>query len=44
MAAVRELKIEVPQDKLDRLKRQLDAYDDWPVEIEDAPWQYGPPV
>lgn len=44
MASVRELRIEVPQKKLDRLQQQLNAYDDWPVEIEGAPWQYGPPV
>lgn len=42
--AVREFKIQVPQAKLDRLRRRLEDFDDPPVEMEDAEWQYGPPL
>lgn len=43
MSEVREYTINVPQEKLDRLKRRLDDYQ-WPTEISDDPkWDYGTP-
>lgn len=43
MAVIRDFKINVPQEKLDRLKRQLDDYQ-WPRELENAGWDYGSPL
>lgn len=42
MSDIRKYKIDVPQEKLDRLKRKLDDYI-WPTELEDAGWDYGSP-
>lgn len=42
MSDIREYKISVPQDKIDRLRRKLDDYI-WPSELEDAGWDYGSP-
>ena len=39
---VKEYKIDVPQEKLDRLKRKLDDYV-WPEELDNAGWDYGSP-
>jgi hypothetical protein len=44
MPEIKEYKINVPQEKLDRLKKKLELTD-WPTELEDAPeWQYGSPM
>jgi hypothetical protein len=44
MSGVKEYKIDVPQQKLDRLKRRLDDAE-FPDELEDGPgWDYGAPV
>lgn len=44
MSSVKEYKIDVPQQKLDRLKRRLDDAE-FPDELEDGPgWDYGAPV
>lgn len=43
MPDIKEYKIAVPQEKLDRLKQKLQDYD-WPTELEDAQWQYGSPL
>jgi hypothetical protein len=44
MPDIKEFKIAVPQEKLDRLKKKLELTD-WPTELEDAPkWQYGSPM
>lgn len=43
MAQIRRYTIDIPQAKLDRLKRRLDDYQ-WPTELEDDPaWDYGTP-
>lgn len=44
MPDIKEYKINVSQEKLDRLKKKLELTD-WPTELEDAPeWQYGSPM
>ncbi|KAF7196640.1 putative epoxide hydrolase [Pseudocercospora fuligena] len=43
MSAVKEYTINVPQDKIDRLKRRLDEAE-FPSELEDAAWDYGSPL
>jgi hypothetical protein len=44
MSGIKEYKIDVPQQKLDRLKRRLDDAE-FPDELEDGPgWDYGAPV
>lgn len=43
MSAIKEYKINVPQEKLDRLKRKIDDYE-WPSELEGAGWDYGSPM
>jgi epoxide hydrolase len=43
MPEIREYKIAVPQQKLDRLKKRLADYE-WPTELEDAGWDYGAPL
>jgi hypothetical protein len=44
MSGIKEYKIDVPQQKLDRLKRRLDDVE-FPDELEDGPgWDYGAPV
>lgn len=43
MAQIRPYKIDVPQAKLDKLRRKLDDYE-WPTELHDNPeWDYGSP-
>ena len=42
MPEIRQYKIDVPQVKLDRLKQKLEHYE-WPTELEDVGWDYGPP-
>lgn len=42
MSDIREFKIDIPQEKLDRLKRKLEDYI-WPTELADAGWDYGSP-
>lgn len=43
MAEIREYKINIPQEKIDRLHRQIDDYQ-WPTELENAGWDYGSPL
>lgn len=44
MPEVKEYKVNVPQEKIDRLMRRLDDTE-FPTELEDAPeWQYGSPM
>jgi hypothetical protein len=43
MPEIREYKIAVPQQKLDRLKNRLEDYE-WPTELEDTRWDYGAPL
>jgi len=43
MAEIREYNINVPQEKLDRLYRQIDDYR-WPTELENVGWDYGAPL
>ena len=44
MSEIKEYKIHVPQEKIDRLKRRLDETE-FPTELEDDPgWQYGSPM
>lgn len=43
MAAVTPFKIDIPQEKLDRLKAKLAAAD-FPNELEGAGWDYGSPL
>jgi hypothetical protein len=44
MAEIREYKINVPQEKIDRLKRRL-VETEFPTELEDNPgWDYGSPM
>ena len=43
MPDIKEYKIAVPQQKLDRLKNKLQDYE-WPTELEDAQWDYGSPL
>ncbi|EXJ53620.1 uncharacterized protein A1O5_13187 [Cladophialophora psammophila CBS 110553] len=43
MAQIRDYEINVPQEKLDRLNRQIDEYQ-WPTELEGAGWDYGSPL
>ena len=42
MSEVKEYTINVPQEKLDRLKRRLDDTV-FPAVLEDATWDYGSP-
>ena len=44
MPEIREFKVNVPQEKIDRLHRRLDDTE-FPTELEDGPgWQYGSPM
>jgi hypothetical protein len=42
MSDIKEYKINVPQEKIEWLKRKLDDYT-WPEELEDGGWDYGAP-
>ena len=44
MPGIKEFKIDVPQEKIDRLMKRLDETE-FPTELEDGPgWQYGSPM
>ena len=44
MPEIKEYKVNVPQEKIDRLMRRLDDTE-FPTELEDDPgWQYGSPM
>lgn len=44
MTTVKPYTVKVPQEKLDKLKRQLDEAE-FPTELEDNPgWDYGAPL
>lgn len=44
MPEIREFKVNVPQEKIDRLHKRIDETE-FPTELSDAPeWQYGTPM
>lgn len=44
MPEIKEFKVKVPQEKLDRLKKRLDETE-FPTELQDEPgWDYGSPM
>jgi uncharacterized protein YggL (DUF469 family) len=43
MASIKEYKINVPEEKIQRLHKKLELAE-FPNEIEGSEWKYGPPV
>jgi hypothetical protein len=43
MAKIKDYTVKVPQEKIDKLMRRLDDVE-YPSEVDESSWNYGPPV